>query len=415
MTRARARCRSPRRCRSRGRSPRRSKPRTSSGIVHRDLKPANIKVRADGTVKVLDFGLAKALERLDGRRRAHRTTSTNSPTHHRQRPATQMGMILGTAAYMAPEQAQRQGGRQARRHLGVRRRAVRDAHGPARVRGRGRLRDAGGGARRASRLDALPPGDAARASSRCCARCLAEGPAATPARYRRCAALALAARFETAAAPPTAPPPAAQAPPLVGRHGRGGRAAGAPRPAPSARTPPPAPPEMRVDIATPARSAAGLRRARPTAAPLFVRRATGRAAVAASARQAEARPLAGTEGAEGPSGPPTAAGRLPGQRDAPAPRGRRRGGRGTGSPPRAVWAEGDDHLFSRRMTRAPLWRVAAGGGTPVAVTQLDAPHQVPPIAPRSSSPMAGSFCSTSAARPRRGSTWGRSTAPPRRG
>ena len=66
-------------------------------MIHRDLKPANIKVREDGTVKVLDFGLAKALD----------TTPQGDPD---QSPtvtaaATQMGVIMGTAAYMSPEQA----------------------------------------------------------------------------------------------------------------------------------------------------------------------------------------------------------------------------------------------------------------------------------------------------------------------
>ena len=71
------------------------------GIIHRDLKPANIKVRPDGTVKVLDFGLAKASDTADGRQH---DGIANSPTI--TSPAmTMQGVILGTAAYMSPEQA----------------------------------------------------------------------------------------------------------------------------------------------------------------------------------------------------------------------------------------------------------------------------------------------------------------------
>ena len=68
-----------------------------AGVIHRDLKPANIKVRADGTVKVLDFGLAKGFQ-------PGGSDPSDSPTITVS--ATASGVIMGTAAYMSPEQAQ---------------------------------------------------------------------------------------------------------------------------------------------------------------------------------------------------------------------------------------------------------------------------------------------------------------------
>src|SRR5262249_20795529 len=70
------------------------------GIIHRDLKPANIALTKDGQVKVLDFGLAKAVESTSGSLDAMTSPTITSPAM-----MTGVGVILGTAAYMSPEQA----------------------------------------------------------------------------------------------------------------------------------------------------------------------------------------------------------------------------------------------------------------------------------------------------------------------
>jgi len=72
-----------------------------AGVIHRDLKPANIKLKEDGTVKVLDYGLAKALEGETPTGTDSKLSQSPTLTRH----GTQVGVILGTAAYMSPEQA----------------------------------------------------------------------------------------------------------------------------------------------------------------------------------------------------------------------------------------------------------------------------------------------------------------------
>ena len=72
-----------------------------SGVIHRDLKPANIKITPTGRVKILDFGLAKAIE-------TERSEPEAGSSDTQTMQATQEGVILGTAAYMSPEQARGQ-------------------------------------------------------------------------------------------------------------------------------------------------------------------------------------------------------------------------------------------------------------------------------------------------------------------
>ncbi len=355
------------------------------GIIHRDLKPANIKVRADGTVKVLDLGLAKALDPAA----ASRLEAMNSPTI--TSPAmTQAGMILGTAAYMAPEQA---------RGTAVDKRADVWAFGVVlyeMLSGQRLFAGATVSDTLAAVLKTEPDWTALPAGT----------PPSIRKLLRRCLEKDRKHRLTDAGAARLEIDDALTASPT----GDGASASGASTSTPSSRgrlpwmvataaavvgmlamamptlrylrkAPPPAPPEMRLEITTPA-----------TDAPLeFALSPDGRSLVFVASGdgpsrlwlrpldETEARPLAGTEGAAHPFWSPdgrsigfstrTALSRLDIAGGTPQELATV-GGNATGG----SWNADGTILYTPGMAN-PVWRISAAGGEPTAVTRLEPPGQ----------------------------------------
>ncbi|MSO45442.1 MAG: serine/threonine-protein kinase [Acidobacteria bacterium] len=344
-------------------------------IIHRDLKPANIKVRADGVVKVLDFGLAKAMESPN----VMSASVSQAPTITTPAMMTGVGMILGTAAYMSPEQAK---GRT------VDRRADVWAFGAVLFEMLTGQRAFGGDdvsevlsrvLQREPEWGALPPGLSPTLVVYL-KRCLHKD-----AKHRvhdiGDVRLALEGAFETAAPPTTAAPLPARGTPVAWMAALAVAVLGIIAMAvPTLRylrqTPPASPPEMRTDIVTPATDQPASLALSPDGRQIvFV--ATGDGASRLWLRPlatTTAQPLAGTEGAQYPFWAPDSravaffadsqlkridlGGGAP-QTLAPAP-----------TPRGGTWSADGVILFAPSLA-SPLVRVPASGGPPVALTTLD--------------------------------------------
>ena len=358
------------------------------GIVHRDLKPANIKIATDGAVKVLDFGLAKLVagQGVTGPVRSRR------PHQFATMTSARAGVILGTAAYMSPEQARGKAADGRVGHLGVRLRAVRDADRRRAVRRRHGAEILEPRADDGSGLD----GAASRSPPpvrRLLRRCLRKGPAQ---RLRDIGD----ARLELDEAGDGSPQAAAGAPPRAARGVPWIVAAAMAAVAAVAiwtatrKTPAPAATPMRVAVTLPQGTTVSLSRGPAVAlspdgrmlvyigiegthAQLYLRPLDRR----------DATPIAGTDGAANPFFSPTgewigffadsklkkvsAAGGAPvALADAPNPRGE-------------TWGP-DNFIYFTPRNNTGVWKVPADGGAPQEVTTLakgELSHRWPQVLP----------------------------------